>query len=62
MVNLLREHVPQETRIHYVNPAFRTMFHCGDEKLLGELAAEFVHCDCFERAIAAGRVSAEAPR
>jgi PAS domain S-box-containing protein len=46
--------VDKETRIQYVNPSFRTMFHCGEEKLLGEPAAEFVHCDCFERAIAAG--------
>jgi PAS domain S-box-containing protein len=46
--------VDRETRIQYVNPAFRTMFHCGQEKLLGEPAANFVHCDCFERAIEAG--------
>ena len=46
--------VDRETRIQYVNPSFRTMFHCGEEKLLGEPAAGFVHCDCFERAIAAG--------
>jgi PAS domain S-box-containing protein len=46
--------VDNETRIHYVNPAFRTMFHCGQEKLLGQLAQSFVHCDCFERAIQAG--------
>ena len=46
--------VDEETRIRFVNPAFRTMFHCGDEELLGKPAAEFVHSDCFERAIAAG--------
>jgi len=46
--------VDRETRIRFVNPAFRTMFHCGDEELLGRRAAEFVHSDCFERAIAAG--------
>jgi PAS domain S-box-containing protein len=46
--------VDRETRIQYVNPSFRTMFHCGSEKLLGQPAAGFVHCDCFERAIAAG--------
>jgi len=46
--------VDRETRIRFVNPAFRTMFRCAEEKLLGEPAARFVHCDCFERAIAAG--------
>ena len=46
--------VDRETRIRFVNPAFRTMFRCGEEELIGEPAAGFVHCDCFERAIAAG--------
>jgi PAS domain-containing protein len=46
--------VDRETRIRFVNPAFRTMFHCAEEALIGEAAAQFVHCDCFERAIAAG--------
>jgi PAS domain S-box-containing protein len=46
--------VDRETRIQYVNPSFREMFHCGREKLLGEPAARFVHSDCFERAIDAG--------
>ena len=46
--------VDRETRIQFVNPAFRVMFHCSDEKLLGEPAAKFVHCDCFERCIQAG--------
>jgi PAS domain S-box-containing protein len=46
--------VDRETRIRFVNPAFRTMFRCAEEELLGEPAARFVHCDCFERAIAAG--------
>ena len=46
--------VDRETRIRFVNPAFRNMFRCGEEKLIGELAARFVHCDCFERAITAG--------
>ncbi|MHC4618898.1 MAG: PAS domain-containing protein [Planctomycetota bacterium] len=46
--------VDGHTRIRFVNPAFRTMFHCGDDELLGRPATEFVHCDCFERAIAAG--------
>jgi PAS domain S-box-containing protein len=46
--------VDKETRIHYVNPSFREMFHCADEELLGQPAARFVHSDCFERAIAQG--------
>jgi PAS domain S-box-containing protein len=46
--------VDKETRIRFVNPAFLTMFQCRDEELLGHLANEFVHSDCFERAIVAG--------
>jgi len=46
--------VDKQTRIHFVNPAFRTMFRCADDELMGRLAKEFVHSDCFERAIAAG--------
>jgi PAS domain S-box-containing protein len=44
--------VDGEARIRFVNPAFRQMFHCGEEDLLGKPASEFVHSDCFERAIA----------
>jgi PAS domain S-box-containing protein len=46
--------VDRQTRIRFVNPAFLTMFCCAEEELLGRLAKEFVHSDCFERAIAAG--------
>lgn len=46
--------VDKDTYIHYVNPAFREMFQCCDEDILGQPAAEFVHSDCFERAIAQG--------
>ena len=46
--------VDGDTRIRYVNPAFRGMFHCTGEELLGRLAAEVVHSDCFTRAIAGG--------
>ena len=46
--------VDRQTRIRYVNPSFLRMFHCDGETLLGRPAAEFVHSDCFERAIAAG--------
>ena len=46
--------VDMETRIRFVNPAFRVMFRCPEEDLLGKRASEFVHSACFERAIAAG--------
>jgi len=46
--------VDKETRIRFVNPAFRTMFRCADDELMGRPAKEFVHSDCFESAIAAG--------
>jgi PAS domain S-box-containing protein len=46
--------VDKKTHIRFVNPAFLTMFQCGDNELLGRLAKDFVHSDCFERAIAAG--------
>jgi PAS domain S-box-containing protein len=46
--------VDRDARIRFVNPAFRTMFHCGGEDLRGEPAVDYVHADCFERAIAAG--------
>ncbi len=60
-VSAILEHTPNgvllvdgEARIRFVNPSFRTMFHCEGEDLLGRPAGEFVHSDCFERAIAAG--------
>jgi PAS domain S-box-containing protein len=46
--------VDRDTKIRFVNPAFRTMFQCGQEELLGKPAGTFTHSDCFERAIAAG--------
>jgi PAS domain S-box-containing protein len=46
--------VDGQTRIRFVNPAFLMMFECAGDKLLGRPAGEFVHCDCFDRAIAAG--------
>jgi PAS domain S-box-containing protein len=46
--------VDGQTRIRFVNPAFRRMFRCAEDKLLGRPAKEFVHSDCFESAIAAG--------
>ncbi len=46
--------VDKDTIIRSVNPSFRVMFHCMDEELLGKPAHDYVHSDCFERAIAAG--------
>jgi len=46
--------VDNKTLIHFVNPAFREMFQCTGELLLGQPASKFLHSDCFERAIAAG--------
>jgi transcriptional regulator of aromatic amino acid metabolism len=46
--------VDKNTLIHFANPAFREMFQCPDETLMGQPVAKFLHSDCFERAIAAG--------
>jgi PAS domain S-box-containing protein len=46
--------VDKDTLIQFVNPAFRRMFHCEGQELLGKPAARYVYCDCFERAIEAG--------
>jgi len=46
--------VDKDARIRFVNPALRRVFQCQDEALIGRPAAEIVHSDCFERAIAAG--------
>ena len=60
-INAILQHTPngvlmvdRETKIRFVNPSFREMFHCGDEEMLGRPAQSFVHSDCFERAIEAG--------
>ena len=45
--------VDEEARIQFVNPAFRKMFCTGDGDLMGRKASEFLHSDCFERAITA---------
>jgi len=46
--------VDRRTRIHFVNPAFRAMFRCQGAAMLGRPAAEFLHSDCFSRAVGAG--------
>ena len=60
-INVILQHTPngvllvdKDTRIRFVNPAFREMFYCQSEELLGHPAVKFIHSDCFERAIAAG--------
>jgi PAS domain-containing protein len=46
--------VDKDARIRFENPAFRRMFRCEEEVLIGRPAGEVVHSDCFARAIAAG--------
>ena len=46
--------VDKKTHIRFINPAFLKMFQCKNEELLGRPAKDFVHSDCFERAISAG--------
>jgi len=46
--------VDKKTQIRFINPAFLKMFQCENEELSGRLAKDFVHSDCFERAITAG--------
>ncbi|MBL7189647.1 MAG: PAS domain-containing protein [Phycisphaerae bacterium] len=46
--------VDKDTLIRFVNPAFPSIFKCDNDKLLGQPAREFVHSDCFERAISKG--------
>jgi len=46
--------VDKKTHIRFVNPAFLKMFQCETKELSGRRAKDFVHSDCFERAIAAG--------
>ncbi|MHC4403515.1 MAG: PAS domain-containing protein [Planctomycetota bacterium] len=45
--------VDEDARIQFVNPAFRRMFSIGEGTLVGRKASEFLHSDCFERAVAA---------
>jgi PAS domain S-box-containing protein len=45
--------VDEEARIQFVNPAFRKMFCTGEGDLMGRKASEYLHSDCFERAITA---------
>jgi len=52
--------VDRDTRIRYVNPAFLNMFDCCGEDLLNKKAEDVLHCDCFDRVIAAeGNVMAQ---
>jgi PAS domain S-box-containing protein len=46
--------VDEEGRIRFCNRAFRKMFCTGEADLNGRKAADFLHSDCFEEAIAAG--------
>jgi PAS domain S-box-containing protein len=60
LTSAILEHTPngvlvvdRDTLIRYVNPAFLNIFHCDGEDLLNKKAEDFVHCDCFDRVIAA---------
>lgn len=60
-VSSILQHTPNgvllvdgQARIEFVNPAFRKMFCTGRGDLTGRKAAEFLHSDCFEEAIAGG--------
>lgn len=46
--------VDKETRILFVNNSFCSMFQCSAEEAMGQKAFEWVHSDCFDRAIKAG--------
>lgn len=46
--------VDKSTRIRFVNPSFLKMFHCSENDIMDSLAKDFIHSDCFERAISAG--------
>jgi PAS domain S-box-containing protein len=41
--------------IYFVNPAFRKMFQCENENIIGKKVKLFVHSNCFERIIKEGR-------
>lgn len=46
--------VDREAIIRFANPAFRTMFRCTEEEILGQPAERYLHSDCFARAMDAG--------
>ena len=46
--------VDEDARIRFANPAFHKMFRTGEEDLTGRKAADYLHADCFEQAIAGG--------
>jgi len=60
-VSAILEHTPNgvllvngESKVEFVNPAFRRMFRTGQGPLLGRSAAELLRSDCFEKAISTG--------
>lgn len=42
--------VDEQSRIQWVNPAFRKMFFAGNGDLTGRKVVDFLHSDCFEQA------------
>lgn len=45
--------VDGDLRVRFANPAFRQMFRCAQESLIGKPVNEFLHSDCFEVLMAA---------
>ncbi|MBC8228751.1 4Fe-4S binding protein [bacterium] len=43
--------VDGDGKIKFTNPGFRSMFRCEGELLVGKPIEEFIHSDCFERAL-----------
>ena len=57
--------VDAQTRIEFVNPAFRRMFSTSEEDLAGRGVSELLQSDCFDRAVASDgdlSVRGKAPR
>ena len=46
--------VDEEARVRFVNPSFRRIFQTGEGDLIGRMASDLLHADCFERQIEAG--------
>jgi PAS domain S-box-containing protein len=44
--------VDEQTRVQFVNPAFRRMFSTAAEDVTGWRVSELLRSDCFERAVA----------
>jgi PAS domain S-box-containing protein len=43
--------VDGDGNIQFTNPGFRNIFHCQEELLVGKPVEDFIHSDCFARAL-----------